>query len=885
MAKSCNVCHQSFDDQLKKCPHCGATTEADAPTPTPGTDEPDDVAIDWNLTDIPASESSISHIKSPMAKAVEQDTEEDIDIDQAARNDAGSEVRLGEGLKKDSTGELSSLDPIRAERKQSHPDDPPSSTPHLADLEATMQDVAIPAASGGSSVDLERTIHDQPGDDLDVLGKTILDEALNSKVGRSGESSAVDLGTASREAFSDDIEQPASEVPAEAGASDSAFAIGEELAGDAQTDSTEHAVGDLESGAESPSQEPFSLEALDETVAASKADEAVKGRKARPRFAPRPGLVPWLGGGAVGVAASVVLFGLLWAIGALPGKKVQTAAAPPVASATLPPAQPQPRVTARASQPKAALAPGGAAESALTLLDRGDFDRLLAQPRPDNSDTGMLAARGEARWLLYLKQQSEKSQPIKADDEGVKQARTDLENAKSAQGLFWLAQIEEGTGNIEAARKLYHNGLNQFKDNAEEARIFQAALDRLDAMEPATDAQSLLLPDPGRRHLDTLLADVCVAKAIQAVIALQDQPAPPKDGKSPPVTAEKAINSAPASEAGFDFWKAVRLAKEGDYERAVQALTAARAIHAQRRFQRLKKNQNPLSDPTEEIFLKSCDELISAWEVRAKMQQSGLASSKNPVKAIGQIVSAAAAQGESAAAIRTAVEKASKDPAVEGASDPAQVIGRLTEAQAKSRAQLNDIRDVLAKANMISGDTSLSSAVDRVVKQDTESQQLLASLAKTLGVQATDGQQLAQAVEKLQADAVATRTKLAEALSQIASQRAAGGPAAGAKSPDRMQAEEHYEAGHQAYWQGRYKVAAQEFANAIREAGQPSPDARYLYYLGLARFQQGDEQEARDAFLQASAIEREHSVQRPAINGALERVQGQARAVLDTYRP
>ena len=113
MAKSCNVCHQSFDDQLDKCPHCGAASEASTPPPAPNAQQPDDVAIDWNLTDLPASASAISHIKSPMAKAVEPDTEENIDIDQAARDDAGSEVRLGESLKKDSTGELSSLDPIR----------------------------------------------------------------------------------------------------------------------------------------------------------------------------------------------------------------------------------------------------------------------------------------------------------------------------------------------------------------------------------------------------------------------------------------------------------------------------------------------------------------------------------------------------------------------------------------------------------------------------------------------------------------------------------------------------------------------------------------------------------------------------------------------------
>jgi tetratricopeptide (TPR) repeat protein len=885
MAKSCNICHQSFDDQLDKCPHCGARSEAGTPPAAPNAQEPNDVAIDWNLTDIPASASSISHIKSPMAKAVERaDTDEDIDIHDPARDDGGSEVRLGESVKKDPTGEVSSLDPIRAERKQTNPDDSPSSTPQLnADLEATIRDVTIPAASGGSSVDLERTIHDQPSDDLDVLGRTILDEALNSKVGRSGESSAVDLGTARREALSDDIEQPPSDLPAEAGASDSAFAIGEELAADVQTDSTEHAVGDLESATESPSQETFSLEALDESTAASKTDKPVRPKKTRPGLAPRPGLVPWVGGGAIGVAASIVLFGLLWAVGALAGKKVQMAAAPPAAVA---PAQAEPRVAARAAEPRIAETPRVAAESVQTLLERGEFDRLLAQPRSEAPDSGTLAARGEARWLLYLKQQSEKQQPIKADDEVVKQARADLENAKSAASLFWLGQIEEGAGNVEGARKLYRNGMNQFKDNAEDVRVFQAALDRLDAIEPAVDAQSRLLPESTRQHLATLLADASLTKALQALIALQDQPVT-RGGAKPAPATDAATNASPASEAGFDFWKAVRLAKQGDYEAAVQTLSTARAIHANRRFQRLKKNQNPLSDPTEEIFLKSCDELISAWQVRAKMQQSGLASSKNPVKAIGQILSTASAQNESAAAIHAAVEKAAKDPAVGGATEPAQVIARLAEAQEKSQAQLAEVRDVLSKANLISGDTSLSSAIDHLVKQDAETQQLLASLAKNLGVQGNadgGGQQLTQAVEKLEVDNKTMQSKLTDALAKIAAHQA-GARAEGGNSPNRMLAEEHYEAGHQAYWQGNYQAAAREFDQAIREAGKPSRDARYLYYLGLARFQQGDEQEAREAFLQASAIERDHSTQRPAVNGALERVQGQARAILNTYRP
>src|SRR5262249_23033886 len=71
--------------------------------------------------------------------------------------------------------------------------------------------------------------------------------------------------------------------------------------------------------------------------------------------------------------------------------------------------------------------------------------------------------------------------------------------------------------------------------------------------------------------------------------------------------------AAPPPEAGFRFWQAMKLARSGKYDEAVKALDEARARHAARRFLLLRKPQNPLSDPTEEIFLRTCDELKAAW--------------------------------------------------------------------------------------------------------------------------------------------------------------------------------------------------------------------------------------------------------------------------------
>ena len=78
-----------------------------------------------------------------------------------------------------------------------------------------------------------------------------------------------------------------------------------------------------------------------------------------------------------------------------------------------------------------------------------------------------------------------------------------------------------------------------------------------------------------------------------------------------------------AEEAGVEFWNAVKLAQKGEYDKAIEALKKARATHDQRRFTRLRKAQNPLSDPTEDIFLRSCDELIGSWQAREKLRAAG----------------------------------------------------------------------------------------------------------------------------------------------------------------------------------------------------------------------------------------------------------------------
>ncbi len=84
------------------------------------------------------------------------------------------------------------------------------------------------------------------------------------------------------------------------------------------------------------------------------------------------------------------------------------------------------------------------------------------------------------------------------------------------------------------------------------------------------------------------------------------------------------------------------------------------------------------------------------------------------------------------------------------------------------------------------------------------------------------------------------------------------------------------------YFLGQYPQAETELKEAYRNNGQ---DARYLYYLGLARLaQRGKRDQATVNFQQASLLERQNKPSPAAVNHSLERVQGEARQALERYR-
>ena len=97
-------------------------------------------------------------------------------------------------------------------------------------------------------------------------------------------------------------------------------------------------------------------------------------------------------------------------------------------------------------------------------------------------------------------------------------------------------------------------------------------------------------------------------------------------------------------------------------------------------------------------------------------------------------------------------------------------------------------------------------------------------------------------------------------------------------------AERYFGQGLEAFWQRRYPEAEKAFKQAVANYDQ---DARYQYYLGLSRYQQGGKakrEAARYDFGQGARLEAANRPNATEVNASLERLQGPLRQTLDRYR-
>jgi hypothetical protein len=293
------------------------------------------------------------------------------------------------------------------------------------------------------------------------------------------------------------------------------------------------------------------------------------------------------------------------------------------------------------------------------------------------------ATRGEYRWLSYLQTQRQANKPVDLKDPAVQAAMTDLQAAseKVPEAMFWLGYISEAGNDPKKAAQYYSQGLQKFNDPQEKQR-FQAALDRVH-LQSGGDRGAFAVPAGDER----------LARLAVLLIALQQPPGQPgQPPQQPPQPPQQSTE-----EAGFSFWQALKAARAQSFSDAVAAIDKAKKTHEDRRFLRLRKAQNPLTDPTEEIFLRACDELHAYWQLQETLRKGGLlAKGQTPEQA----VRAAAQRLKKAEAADKALQEISDALAKEkvAGDDPAAGVQQLLADRKASVKKMDDLKGDLKKA-------------------------------------------------------------------------------------------------------------------------------------------------------------------------------------------
>jgi tetratricopeptide (TPR) repeat protein len=98
--------------------------------------------------------------------------------------------------------------------------------------------------------------------------------------------------------------------------------------------------------------------------------------------------------------------------------------------------------------------------------------------------------------------------------------------------------------------------------------------------------------------------------------------------------------------------------------------------------------------------------------------------------------------------------------------------------------------------------------------------------------------------------------------------------------PNPLEAEKHFAAGLNFYFEANYADAEKEFLLTVENDNQ---DARFFYFLGLSRLMQG-KRDAYEDFDQGAILEQLSRPPSGVVSQALERIQGEARRVLNEAR-
>jgi hypothetical protein len=329
-------------------------------------------------------------------------------------------------------------------------------------------------------------------------------------------------------------------------------------------------------------------------------------------------------------------------------------------------------------------------ESLVSRVANGDWDEAKAGiEQLSGNDAKTAFVRGDYHLQTILKNVGSKINP---QDPALQPALQDLQkaaetnDAAAADATYELAFIKEVAGQLPEARAEYVKGAQKFANDPVQKQRFETAVHRVDLKASAKAGGAAMIPLPQRAEDRAILLALLL-------IGLQQpsgQPSqPPGQAGQPPAQAED-------KEAGFEFWQAAKLAHEGKFSDAIRALDQARKLHDQRRFTRLRKAQNPLSDPAEDIFLRCCDELKVYWQLENRFRDGGYLTDKNtPPEALQALVQKAEA---SAAAAKDLTDKLAAAKVIGKDDDVSKGLDRLITDKKKADDTVADLTTKLQKA-------------------------------------------------------------------------------------------------------------------------------------------------------------------------------------------
>lgn len=208
-------------------------------------------------------------------------------------------------------------------------------------------------------------------------------------------------------------------------------------------------------------------------------------------------------------------------------------------------------------------------------------------------------------------------------------------------------------------------------------------------------------------------------------------------------------------------------------------------------------------------------------------------------------------------------------------------IAELEKDRKAAQDKLADLTLALKEArNVKPADPAIQKQLDAARAEAAAAGKRFDEAAKAL-------QTVERAAEAARVEAVKAKGETAQALvlvkelKDLLAKSAAGQRVELPATADPLEAELQYTAGVQAFYSGNYVEAERALADAARQGIQ---DARYLYFLGLARYQQGNTAAADVDFREAARLERQSKPGRAGVNRALERIQGPGRQALERYR-